>query len=267
MWRFPLRLRAELLRARCAQALRGKAKQTLILRLEPDGEANLSVPSGTEHAPTTQSEAELLDMVQASAAPVVWIGGSEPLLHPAIGKLARRIVDCGRTVFLETDGFYLRQRIHEFRPVSRLFLTLKFYGLQLSHDIRAGRAGAFERAVEGMRTAKLSGFLICAHALIDERTNLDEMAQLREQLLGMDADGLLVSAAPGALNAANRERGSLERKLHEARKLIGNRGWEAFSRLMVTGARDKQDTAGRARESGQAAQQAAEVREEGVQGP
>src|SRR2546430_15359761 len=60
-------------------------------------------------------------LVCNAPAPVVWIGGSEPLLHPEMGQLTRCIAAIGRDVFLETDGALLRRRIHEFRPVSRCF--------------------------------------------------------------------------------------------------------------------------------------------------
>jgi hypothetical protein len=90
----------------------------------------------------------------------------------------------------------------------------------------------FRAAVEGIRTAKLSGFLICAHALIDEETRLEDIMQLKGYLAALDADGFLVSAAPDAVNAANRGSDSLRGKVSEARKLIGNPGWERLSRLL-----------------------------------
>jgi hypothetical protein len=232
MMSFPLRLRADLLRARFLQSLRGKAAQNFIVRVNPAEAARLSAhPQGAPSA-GGKSDSELLALLRASAAPIVWIGGSEPFLQPAIGNLARRIVDSGHTVFVETDGVMLRRRIHEFRPISRLFVTVKFHGPEQVHDLRSGRSGVFRSAVEGIRTAKLSGFLICAHALIDEETRLEDIGQLKGYLAALDADGFLVSAAPDAVNAANRGSDSLREKVSEARKLIGNPGWEHLSRLL-----------------------------------
>jgi MoaA/NifB/PqqE/SkfB family radical SAM enzyme len=265
MKRFPLWLRAKLLRARIAQGLRGKGERRLVLRLDSGSHVDFSSPSGSERVHSPLHAAELLDLVRASDAPVVWIGGSEPLAHPGTGKLARRIADCGRTVFVQMDGFYLRQRIHEFRPVSRLFLTLDFYGLQRSNDLRAGRDGTFGRAIEGMRTAKLSGFLICGHVLVDAETDLGEVAQLREQLLAMDADGLFASVAPRALREENRTKEIVERKLMETRKIVESGGWEAFSRLMEKEFRGVQEKARGARESGRTSEQREDVAEEGVE--
>jgi organic radical activating enzyme len=229
MMSFPLRLRADILRARFWQSLRSRTAQNLIVRLNPAGDTRISAHSSGKFPAAANSEAELLDIVHASAAPIVWIGGAEPLQQPAIGSLVRRIADSGRTVFVETDGVLLRRRIHEFRPVSRVFVTVKFHGLEQSHDLRAGRSGVFRAAVEGIRTAKLSGFLICAHALVDAETRLEDIAELKEYLGALDADGFLVSAAP---DAANRETEILRKKVNEARRLIASPGWERFSRLL-----------------------------------
>lgn len=232
MLSFPLRLSADLLRARLLRALRGKAEQNLIARVNPADAGWSSAHEQGAPFPDRKSDSELLAALQAGAAPIVWIGGREPLLQPAIGNLARGIADSGRTVFMETDGVLLRRRIHEFRPNSRLFVTVKFHGLERAHDLRAGRSGVFRDAVEGIRTAKLSGFLICAHALIDEETRLGDIAQLKEYLAALDADGFLVSAAPGGAKGANRGSDSLRNKVIEARTLIGNTGWERLSRLL-----------------------------------
>jgi len=231
MLSFPLRLRAELLRARLLKSLRGKSAQNLIARVNPAA-ARLCAQQEGASSPGGKSNSELLTLLQTGFAPIVWIGGSEPLLQPAIGNLARRICDCGPTVFVETDGVLLRRRIHEFRPISRLFVTVKFHGLEQVHDLRSGRSGVFRAAVEGIRAAKLSGFLICAHALIDEETRLEDIAELKGYLGALDADGLLVSASPHAVNAMNRGSDALRSKVSEARQLIGNVGWERLSRLL-----------------------------------
>jgi len=254
-----------MLRARFTRVLRRGAKQKLILLLDPDDHRSFHGPPDSRDFNGTRTEAEFLDLVRGSGAPAVWIGGGEPLEHPGTGKLTRRIVDCGRTVFLETDGYYLRQRIHEFRPVSRLFLTLKFYGLRRSNDLRAGREGTFGRAVEGIRTAKLSGFLICPHILVDAATDLGELPELRDKLLGMDADGLLVSPAPGARSSANREKEAVGRKLTEARKIFGDLGWRMFARLLDEETRNEPARAERGHESGQASEHTGQVADEGVE--
>src|SRR5262249_41200769 len=101
------------------------------------------------------------DSVRTAAktkAPVLWIGGSQPLDHAEVGRVAFALNARGRNVFVHTDGQQLRQRIHEFRPDARLFLTVELFGREAFHDRSAGKSGAFQRAMEGIRAAKLSGF-------------------------------------------------------------------------------------------------------------
>jgi molybdenum cofactor biosynthesis enzyme MoaA len=227
MMRFPLRLRAELQRARLTQVVRGKSKQPLILQVSALDVAD--APSGDPEKTIvkTRSEVELLEVVRASAAPVVWMGGAEPLLHPEIGLIARRITDTERYVFLETEGIGLRRGIFAFRPVPKLFLAVQLHGLEKSHDARAGRPGVFGLAMEGIRAARLSGFHVCAHTVVDGKTDLEELRELRERLVGMDVDGQIISAAPLA-----REDAAPERVVCAARKIIGHRGWSAFSLIL-----------------------------------
>ena len=145
-------------------------------------------------------------------------------------KTPRCIAGHGQHVFLETHGALLRRRIHEFRPVSRLFLTVQLDGLAPSHNLRAGRADAFQLALEGIRAARLSGFLICVHARIDAETSLEETGKLLRFAEDQDVDGFVISQASGSARNPNRQ--ALMQKTVEARKLIRNRWWEFFSQLV-----------------------------------
>ncbi len=224
--RFPLGLAADLALGRARQTLRGSISRPLLLQLP--------VFAGSPHSATPLASCECLSAVRARSAPVVWIGGSEPLLHPEIGRLARRIVDSGRHVFVTTDSALLRKRIHEFRPVSRLFLTIRFHGRGEMHDRRAGRDGAFRDALDGIRTAKLSGFLVCAQITVYSDTGITELEKLREILTLRDGDGIVVCPAR-AYERGDRHRSeelAMKRKLSEAQAQIPGRRWRWFSRLL-----------------------------------
>jgi len=232
MMRFPLRLTADLAMARLAQNSRGNAASSSVLLLAPMEPAGPSDHHSSTHPAAPRAGTELLARVRSATAPVVWIDGAEPLLHPEMGQLTRCIAGIGRHVFLETDGALLRRRIHEFRPVSRLFLTLQWDGLERSHDARAEQTGAFQAALEGMRVARLSGFLICVHARVHAETELGEMAELVQLARSLDVDGVVITPASGGSNSANPNTAALQLKTAEARKLIGSKWWESFSRLV-----------------------------------
>ena len=231
MMRFPLRLTADLTIARFSQKLRTKPERSPLLLLNPMTSAGADGHDSGKLSFKSKPGTELLDCVRRSSAPVVWIGGAEPLLHPEMGQLTRCIAGIGRHVFLETGGALLRRRIHEFRPVSRLFLVLKLHGLETAYDLRAQLPGAFQAAMEGLRVARLSGFLTCVHARIDEETRLSDIAEFIRHAKTLDVDGVVISPTGGA-NSASRSGEAPRRKTAEARKLIGNRWWEFFSQLV-----------------------------------
>ncbi len=238
--RFPLRLTADLALGLATRSLRDAPRHHLILHLSPVTGSASPARSGDDSSQSNVSGLQLLpsddclDAVRRSSAPVVWIGGAEPLLHPEIGRLARRIVDTNRHVFAQTNGALLRRRLHEFRPVSRLFLTVQFDGFEQRHDRRARREGAFRDAVEGIRVAKLSGFLVCVQIALHADTELAEFDQLRVFLEARDVDGFVVTPANGFSKAmaGETESPALQRKLRAARDQIWSRRWRLFSRLL-----------------------------------
>jgi sulfatase maturation enzyme AslB (radical SAM superfamily) len=231
MLRFPLRLTANLARARIAQTFRSEAASPIFV-IHPVENACNSSPESTARAVDTKPGTELLATVRKSSAPVVWIGGAEPLLHPEMGQLTRCIAGVGRHVFLDSDATLLRRRIHEFRPVSRLFLTVQLDGTEESHDLRAGRPGTFRTAVEGIRAARLSGFLICLHARVDAQTDMADIAKLIQFGCTLEVDGFLISPATAISQLANVDSEALHAKTAAARKLIGHIWWESFSRIV-----------------------------------
>lgn len=212
--KFPLPLSLDLLRSRIARAFAGAGTETIVhlspAAFPPDGEGDGALPPAR------------------NKAPIVWLGGQEPLAHPAIGRIALALTDLRRNVFVHTDGLRLRPRIHEFCPDDRLFLTVEFAGREKVHESRTGEAGSFRWIIEGIRSAKLSGFHVCAHLTVDDETELCETGELFEYLDGHDVDGLIVSSGGrvGALSPAVRE------KLAEARSLVRSPGWERFSELL-----------------------------------
>ena len=201
--RFPLRLTADLTLGLAVRSLLLKRKHPLILNLAAGGNAN------------------------DSKSPIVWIGGPEPLDLPETPRFANSLASAGRHVFLPTTGLLLRRRVHEFQPSQRLHLTIRFDGAEALHDERVGKRGAFRDALESVRTAKLSGFFLCAQLVLHSPREAAELEHLRGELRNLDFDGYLISSA-ASVSASD----ELRRSILGLRKRLLSRRWALLSTLL-----------------------------------
>jgi molybdenum cofactor biosynthesis enzyme MoaA len=256
MMRFPLRLTAGITRPRLAK----------VLGIAPDARPIqfLDAAEILHQDSTHPVSYDKIREINLSRSPVVWIGGSEPLLHPGIAHLVRAVTQTGHFVFLETDGTFLRRRIHEFQPVPRLFLTVRLEPAARRHAPSAIRAAAFELAVEGIRAAQLSGFLICVHAQVRPETELVDTSELIQFAQSLDVDGIVITPASDGSNSAHSDAAALLRKTEEARKLIGSTWWESFSRMVEPVLTGRQLAVRNTGESGIRLEQESPSDEEGV---
>jgi hypothetical protein len=211
--RFPALLSARLAKARIAGILRG-ARPTPLVEFVDVAEV---LHWGSEHPVSHERIRGIID----SPAPILWIGGSEPLDHPGIAHLVRAIAKSGRFVFLETYGTLLRRRIHEFQPSPQMFLTVRIDQPLPPAGREVRTSSAFELALEGIRAARLSGFFTAVRSSIREDSDISRLRDFSNLLSGLDVDGWLITAATAAETAL--------RKAAEARKLILNSQWRRFS--------------------------------------
>jgi len=228
--KFPLRLTLDLWRNRVSQAFRNGDRSAEIFHLPAAALPALHESGGNlASSENDHSAAESVRAATHTAAPVLWIGGSEPLEHSEVGRVAFALNGQGRNVFVNTNGQRLRQRIHEFHPNPRLFLTVELAGREVFHDRVTGRPGAFRRAIEGIRAAKLSGFHVCAHVTANDKTEVCETGELFEFLDRYDVDGYIVSSG-GRTPLV--ETSAAQESLEEIRALARCGRWESFARLL-----------------------------------
>jgi sulfatase maturation enzyme AslB (radical SAM superfamily) len=229
--KFPLRLSVDLLRGKISRAFARGRDGSLIFHLSP-----AIFPSSNqkeidaESNPTAATMELPASVVSQTTAPVLWVGGDEPLEHPVIGRIAAALNRAGRNVFLQTNGARLRQRIHEFHPDPRLYLTVELAGREDLHDNIVGQQGAFHRVIEGVRAAKLSGFHVCTHVTVNSQTDVCETGELFEFLDQYDVDGFIVSSGGRAVETSSGA--EIQEKLEEIRSLVRCTRWEQFSALL-----------------------------------
>lgn len=230
MVRLPARLTAKLVKFRIAQILNSAPAHSLIHCVDP---ADVLHPGSD--APVSHDK--MLALIK-NPAPVIWIGGTEPLLHAGIGHFVRAIAQSGHFVLLETDGTLLRRRIHECQPLPELFLTVRLNSLQSTGSALA---------MEGLRTARLSGFFTVVHSLVREDSDLAQLTALRTFIGEKDIDGWLITA--GSADKASAQRAA------EARGMIPSAFWRQFSErveealLSQTQVKELQDASGHTAES------------------
>jgi hypothetical protein len=207
MMRLPARLAAKLLNVRITRTFRSVQRSGLLDFVN----AAKVLHAGSAHPVSHEKIREIM----SSQAPVIWIGGSEPLDHPGIAHLVRALSQSPHYIFLETNGSVLRRRIHEFQPLPRLFLTVRLDAVRAAHSVLA---------VEGLRAARLSGFFTVVHSRVREDSDFAEFARLRAWLSEKDLDGWLMTA-----DATNP---MLIARAAGARAMVPSAAWRRFSRLV-----------------------------------
>ena len=204
MVRLPARLTSKLAKARIGQIFNSAPAGPLLHCVDP---AEVLHPGSA--VPFSR---EKMHALLENPAPVIWIAGCEPLLHAGIGHFVRAIAQSGHCVFLETNGTSFRRRIHEFQPQRELFLTVRLDSLQTPESALA---------TEGLRAARLSGFLTVVHSTVHVDLDSAQLSTLRSFIAEKDVDGWVITSA--SLGEAP------VRKAAEARGLIRSNFWRQFS--------------------------------------
>src|SRR5437660_2508828 len=153
------------------------------------------------------------------------------MIYPQLGTLVRKILQRRKHIYLCTNGMFIRKRLHEFRPSSRLFFNVHLDGLEETHDRAVERPGVFREAVEGIKAAKKAGFQVCTNTTVYQETDLDEIDRLFAFLTKLKVDTFMLAPAYGY--AAVREtnptgaaqifltRDQIIAKFREAQKRLG----------------------------------------------
>ena len=195
--RFPPRFTSDFQLGVVARGMQARGRAPLVLKLAPFGEGVEPVLATVVLAPR-----------------LVWIGGAEPLEYPGIPRFANALASSGREVFLHTNGSLLRRRMHEFQPTQRFRFVLRFDGPAVA-DSRV--------ALDGVRGAKLSGFLVCGLSVVRDGDEIDALARLHAELHRLDLDGYLIVPAAGTASSGG--------VLNQARERLLNRRWRRLSAM------------------------------------
>jgi len=223
-------LTASMSRYIAGKRLRGVDKFPLVMMLEPLHACNLTCTGCgriREYADTIREKLtveQCLKALDECGAPVVSICGGEPMIYPDLGRLVHEILDRKKHIYLCTNGMFIRKRLHEFKPSSRLFLNVHLDGLEKTHDLCVEREGVFRQAIDGIKAAKDAGFLVCTNTTIFKETDLHEIRELFEYLCELRVDGFMISPAYSYAAVQSKEifmsRNDIREKFRTARNLL-----------------------------------------------
>lgn len=197
--RFPLSLTFSMGKYIFWKRFKGEERFPLVMMLEPTHACNLTCTGCgriREYKGTLKEKLtvkECLDSLEECGAPIVSICGGEPLIYPEIETLTKEIIRRGKHIYLCTNGVFLKNKIHQFKPSSHFFFNVHLDGLEEKHDRIVERKGVFNAAVLGIKAAKEAGFMVCTNTTIYMETNVDEVDMLFSYLAQFDIDGYMVS--------------------------------------------------------------------------
>jgi hopanoid biosynthesis associated radical SAM protein HpnH len=162
----PLRQTVRLGSYLLAQKLRGRTKFPLLVELEPLFACNLKCAGcgKIQHPADVLKQRmpveEAVAAIEESGAPMVSIAGGEPLMHPQIDEIVRRLLARRKIVFLCTNAVLLPKHLHRFRPHRNFAWMVHIDGLRERHDASVCKAGVFDQAVAAIRQAQAAGFRV-----------------------------------------------------------------------------------------------------------
>lgn len=107
---------------------------------------------------STEELLRILDDLADFGSPVVLFSGGEPLLHPDIVRLADYAVGKGMRAVISSNGtLIIPERACELAKVGLSYIGISLDGDRETHDMFRGVAGAFNRALDGLRNARDEG--------------------------------------------------------------------------------------------------------------
>ena len=136
------------------QKLLRRERFALLLELEPLFACNLKCGGCGKIAQPAALLKQRMPVEQALAAveecgaPMVSIAGGEPLMHPQIDELTRRLLARRKIVFLCTNALLLPKHLHKFAPHRNFAWMVHIDGLRERHDASVCKAGGFDAAVQ-----------------------------------------------------------------------------------------------------------------------
>ena len=108
----------------------------------------------------TDIENAVIEAVIANKILSINISGGEPLLHPEIVSIVRRLSENGVDVGISTNGWLYRNMAQDLKDVGLKFVQISIDGPEQIHDTFRGKKGAHKMAQDSIKTAIKMGHYV-----------------------------------------------------------------------------------------------------------
>jgi hopanoid biosynthesis associated radical SAM protein HpnH len=194
------------------QKLRRRDKFPLIVELEPLFQCNLACAGcgkiqQPEHILKQRMPVEqAIGAIEESGAPMVSIAGGEPLIHPEIDEIVRRLLARKKFVYLCTNALLMERKLDKFKPSPYFSWAVHLDGLRDRHDESVCRDGVFDKAVAAIRTAKAHGFRVTTNTTFFTHDTPETVRSVLDFLNDdLEVDQMMISPAYAYEKAPDRE--------------------------------------------------------------
>jgi hopanoid biosynthesis associated radical SAM protein HpnH len=208
----PLRQSARMASYLMAQKLRRRDKFPLLVELEPLFQCNLACAGcgkiqHPEHVLKRRMPVEqAVGAIDECGAPMVSIAGGEPLIHPEIDEIVRRLVARKTFVYLCTNALLMERKLELFEPSPYFAWAVHLDGLRERHDESVCRDGVFDKAVAAIRAAKAQGFRVTTNTTFFTHDSPETVRRVLDFLNDeLEIDQMMISPAYAYDKAPDRD--------------------------------------------------------------
>ena len=198
----PLRQSAKIALYLFEQKLRRREKFPLLVELEPLFQCNLACAGcgkiqHPDHVLGRRMPVEqAVSAIDECGAPMVSIAGGEPLIHPEIDDIVKRLVQRRKFVYLCTNALLLERKLELFSPSPYFAWAIHLDGLRDRHDRSVCRDGVFDKAVAAIRAAQRRGFRVTTNTTFFSHDSPNTVRQVLDFLNDeLEVDQMMISPA------------------------------------------------------------------------
>jgi hopanoid biosynthesis associated radical SAM protein HpnH len=184
------------------QKLARRQRFPLLVELEPLYQCNLACAGcGKIQQPDDLLRRRMpvedaIAAIEESGAPMVWIAGGEPLIHPDIDKIASELIKRRKYVFLCTNALLMEKKMDLFKPSQYFAWAVHIDGLRERHDESVCRDGVFDKAVAAIAEAKRRGFRVTTNTTFFTHDTPDTVRKVLDFLNDeAKVDAMMISPA------------------------------------------------------------------------